>query len=94
MHDRVVLVVAAIQALPAQTAEQRKLQDTEAQFFTHNRERMRYGTFRKKGYQIGSGVMEATCKHLVGQRLNQVGMHWREETADAILALRAALLAT
>ena len=63
-------------------------------YFRSNRERMRYGTFRKKGYHIGSGVVEAACKHVVAQRLDQTGMHWREETAEAVVRLRAALRST
>ena len=55
---------------------------------------MRYGTFRARGYQIGSGVMEAGCKQVVAQRLDQVGMHWSQEAAEAVLALRGALLST
>jgi hypothetical protein len=33
--------------------------------------------------------MEAACKRVVHQRLDQSGMHWRLETADAVVALRA-----
>jgi hypothetical protein len=43
---------------------------------------------------IGSGVVEAACKYVIAQRLDQAGMHWREETAEAILTLRAAQLST
>jgi len=39
-------------------------------------------------------VVEATCKQVVAQRLDQVGMHWRPESAEAIVALRAAQLST
>ena len=55
---------------------------------------MRYKTFLKAGYHIGSGVVEATCKHVVAQRLDQAGMHWGQETAEAIVALRATQLST
>ena len=63
-------------------------------YFVNNAERMRYETFLAKGYHIGSGVVEATCKHVVAQRLDQAGMHWRQESAEAIVALRAAQLST
>ena len=72
----------------------KQLRRREFRYFRHNAERMRYGTFRQQGYQISSGVMEATCKHVVGQRLDQAGMHWRPEAATAIVALRAALLSS
>ena len=38
----------------------------------------------------GSGVVEAGCKSVVGQRLKQAGMHWTINGADSILTLRCA----
>lgn len=38
---------------------------------------------------MGTGMMEATCKQLVGVRLKGPGMHWSEAGAFAITALRA-----
>jgi len=57
-------------------------------YFVNNRERMRYGTFRKKGYFIGSGVIEAACRSVIGQRCKQSGMFWSKPGAEHILALR------
>lgn len=92
LRDEIAAVLTAIGAAPTSTAEQAKLRESTRGYFEHNAERMRYGTFRKRGYQIATGVMEAGCKQVVHQRLDQVGMHWRPETAEAIVALRAALL--
>jgi len=44
------------------------------------------------GLMIGSGPVESACKVVVGQRLKQAGMRWTREGADAILALRTAVL--
>jgi hypothetical protein len=55
---------------------------------------MRYGTFRRLGYQIATGVMVAVCKQVMDQRVDQAGMHWRQEAAVALVALRAALLSS
>ena len=41
-----------------------------------------------RGLFVGSGVVEASCKTIVGQRLKQSGMHWTTGGADAIIALR------
>ena len=38
---------------------------------------------------IGSGVVEAGCKTVIGQRLKLSGMRWSEPGATAIAALRA-----
>ena len=57
-------------------------------YFVRNIPRMQYGTFRTKGYFIGSGVVEAGCKTVIGGRCKQSGMFWSESGAENILALR------
>jgi len=57
-------------------------------YFVRNVKRMQYGTFRAKGYFIGSGVVEAGCKTVIGGRCKQSGMFWSEPGAENILALR------
>jgi hypothetical protein len=57
-------------------------------YFESNVERMQYGSFRKEGYFIGSGVIEAGCKTAIGSRCKQSGMFWSENGAENILALR------
>jgi len=52
-------------------------------------ERMHYPAYRRRGWQIGTGMIESTCRQLVGLRLKGPGMHWSEEGALAITALRA-----
>jgi len=62
--------------------------ETVIGYFEKNRHRMRYGTFREAGLFIGSGVIEAGCKAVIGKRLKQSGMHWSVRGANAIIALR------
>jgi hypothetical protein len=57
-------------------------------YFERNVARMQYGSFRRKGYFIGSGVIEAGCKTVIGSRCKQSGMFWSTEGADKIIALR------
>jgi hypothetical protein len=57
-------------------------------YFVTNVERMQYGSFRKAGYFIGSGVVEAGCKTVIGARCKQSGMFWSESGAEHILAFR------
>jgi hypothetical protein len=84
----------AIDAWEPATGAARETQATERHYFAANRERMQYGTFLQRGYHIGSGVIEAACKQVVGSRLDQVGMHWSAGAGEAILALRGALRST
>jgi Uncharacterised protein family (UPF0236) len=57
-------------------------------YFQTNAERMRYNRFRTQGLFIGSGVVEAGCKTIIGRRLKQSGMRWTVRGANAIIALR------
>jgi hypothetical protein len=57
-------------------------------YFVTNISRMQYGTFRAAGYFIGSGVVEAGCKTVIGARCKQSGMFWSKPGAENILAFR------
>jgi hypothetical protein len=57
-------------------------------YFEHNVERMQYRTFRRQGYFIGSGVIEAGCKTVIGSRCKRSGMFWGKPGAENVLALR------
>ena len=64
--------------------------DKELGYFLNNAPRMRYHWFRSRGLFAGSGVVEAGCKSVIGQRLKQSGMHWTVAGADSIITLRCA----
>ena len=57
-------------------------------YFERNIPRMQYGSFRAAGYFIGSGVVEAGCKTVIGARCKQSGMFWSLPGAENVLALR------
>lgn len=65
---------------------------TQIGYFEKNKEHMRYATFRKERRFIGSGVIEAGCKTVIGQRLKQSGMEWTVRGANDIIALRCTTL--
>lgn len=62
--------------------------EKELGYFVNNISRMQYGTFRQQGLFIGSGVVEAGCKTIIGSRCKQSGMFWGEPGAERVLALR------
>jgi len=64
----------------------------EIGYLENNLERMTYGTFRQAGYFIGSGVVEAGCKTVIGKRMKCSGMFWSEEGGQGMLDLRCAFL--
>lgn len=57
-------------------------------YLRNNRHRMRYAEWKRAGYMIGSGVVEAACKTLVAQRLKLSGMRWGARGAQTILTMR------
>jgi hypothetical protein len=64
----------------------------EAEYFERNAERMRYPAFRAQGLFVGSGVVEAGCKTVIGARLKRSGMFWTVRGSNAITALRCCRL--
>lgn len=62
--------------------------EEELGYFVHNAARMKYRSFRREGFFIGSGVIEAGCKTVIGSRCKQSGMFWGKPGAENILALR------
>jgi Uncharacterised protein family (UPF0236) len=63
--------------------------DAAVSYYTTQRGRLDYPSYRARGLQIGSGTIESTCKHLISARLKQAGMIWSEQGANAVSAVRA-----
>lgn len=61
-------------------------------YFKENAKLMRYAEFRLAGYFVGSGVVEAGCRTVIGQRLKHSGMFWSLRGANAIIASRCCQL--
>jgi hypothetical protein len=87
LKDRVEKLIAQARQECAGTPRAEAV-EKELAYFVNNVERMQYGTFRRKGFFIGSGVVEAGCKTIIGGRCKRSGMHWGEPGAQNILALR------
>lgn len=85
-------VIEAVHDLLPKNKDRSKEARDELAYFTKNADRMRYDEYRSQGSFIGSGVIEAGCKNVVGARLKQSGMEWTVRGANAILALRCAIL--
>jgi hypothetical protein len=85
---KVEKIIRQAQQLLPQEAEAKKKAETEIHFLEQNKDHMRYAAFRAQGLFVGSGVVEAGCKTLIGQRLKQSGMEWSLRGANAIISLR------
>jgi hypothetical protein len=80
-------IMAAARVFPLVGVKKGEL-DTALGYFEHNAPRMRYHWFRSRGLFVGSGVVESSCKAVIGQRLKLSGMRWTVRGADAITTLR------
>ena len=81
-------LVSALRAIDSSNPELADKLRVEAGYFENNMERMRYPKFRDQHLFVGTGVIEAGCKALIGSRCKQSGMFWTVRGANAILALR------
>jgi hypothetical protein len=91
-RGKVEKVMEAIGNLCPSTQEQEAILEGERAYFEKNKERMRYEDFREQGLFVGSGVVEAGCRTVIGQRLKQSGMHWTVQGANNIIVLRCCIL--
>jgi hypothetical protein len=67
----------------------RKRLEAELTYFRNQRPRMHYAEYVRQHLPIASGVMEASCKTLVTQRLKRSGMAWTPAGGQALLTLRS-----
>jgi hypothetical protein len=73
----------------AWTETQRTAIERTIGYYVRNRAYMQYDRYLAQGWPIGTGVVEGACGHLVKDRLEQAGMRWTQDGAQAILDLRA-----
>ena len=73
------------------SGKKRRLTRKALDYFQNNRDKMRYWEYQAQGLFFGSGVVEAGCKTVVGQRLKQSGMFWGLPGAHNILDIRCVL---
>jgi Uncharacterised protein family (UPF0236) len=83
--EKLVLALRSVASTNVDVLEKTR---TEADYFERNAQRMRYPQFRRQHLFVGSGVIEAGCKTVIGSRLKQSGMFWTVCGANSIIALR------
>jgi hypothetical protein len=87
LKDQVSSLIVETRTASIGTPQAQAVEDALG-YFERNVERMQYGTFRNNGWFIGSGVVEAGCKTIIGARCKQSGMFWSKPGAENVLALR------
>ena len=87
-EGKIDALVAALRSIDSSSPELAEKIRIEADYFKKNAQRMRYPAFRAQHLFVGTGVIEAGCKTVIGSRCKQSGMFWTVRGANAILALR------
>jgi len=62
---------------------------TACNYLEKNAHRMRYDEYLQAGYPIATGVIEGACRHIIKDRMEQGGMRWTLEGAEAMLNVRS-----
>jgi len=65
---------------------------TEIEYLDKHEAHLRYDWFGYRGRPVGSGAIESAIRRVINLRLKGNGIYWREENAEAMLVLRAAVL--
>jgi len=95
LEGRVASLITDLRQLRANTAltaAKRRTLTKVIGYLNNNRAHMKYDQYLAAGYPIGSGVAEGACRHLVKDRMEQTGMRWTVDGAQALLSVRAIYL--
>jgi hypothetical protein len=68
--------------------QKRKVQGQVVAYLQKRAGLMQYGTWREQDLVLASGVVEGAARYVIGERLDQSGMRWVVERAEAVLLLR------
>ncbi len=84
-------VIRAVRYRRSKTKENPEI-EAELKYLQRNRRRMSYFELQQNKLPIGSGVVEAACKNLIGARMKKSGMRWTINGGQAVLTLRSLIL--
>lgn len=89
LTDKVADIIIAVEQTPTRTIEAQKSKDVLLTYYTNNKNRMMYQTYKNKGYLIGSGAIESAHRNVIQQRMKLSGQKWGKKGAQQIVNLRA-----
>lgn len=89
-HGQAATLAHEWRALPCR-GDTATVRDAQVTYFTNQASRMAYDRYRAAGWDIGSGMVESACKHLIAAREKGAGMRWSEAGAHTVAAVRVLL---
>ena len=85
-------VEKSLSRMKAKTDEQKAVLKKTLRYLKNHEHKMKYDEYKRMGFHIGSGVIEAGCKHVIGDRFKRSGMRWSRKGAANLLSLRVPYL--
>ncbi|MBH25072.1 MAG: hypothetical protein CMH57_11580 [Myxococcales bacterium] len=73
----------------AKAAQQKEALRELHRYYSNNKERMQYKRYDEMGLMIGSGVIEASHRHVLHSRMRRAGQIWALDGAERMAKLRA-----
>lgn len=89
LNDQLDEVLGEIEKLPCK-GKSLQMKRSTLTYYENNKSRMKYKTYRDKGFLIGSGPMEAAHRHVVQQRMKRSGQRWTLKGGQQVATLRSA----
>lgn len=90
LNDHVEKVIIDLENMQPEGSNAAKVKPTLIQYYKSNSKRMKYKTFKEKGWLIGSGAIEAANRHVIQQRMKLSGQRWTIPGAQQLINLRMA----
>lgn len=87
--EQVIMTLEGIVANTPLSRNRKKIIKKTIGYYRRNLSYMQYNKYLKKGWPVGTGIVEGACGHLVKDRMEGSGMLWKKEGAQSILDLRA-----
>ena len=91
-QGQVESALATLEGYRSGTKNEEKLQELIDYLSAHKPYIVNYETRRRQRQYIGSAHAEKACDLIVARRQKNQGMHWSEQSADALAALKTMML--
>jgi len=88
LNDQVEQVIQNVSQIQCKTVLKKEAQKKLLTYYTNNKKRMKYKTYKDRGILIGSGPIESAHRTVIQKRLKQSGQRWTIQGAQCVANLR------
>ncbi|MGB1120793.1 MAG: hypothetical protein ACPG3Z_02275, partial [Saprospiraceae bacterium] len=88
LNNKVENIISEIEQMDLRGKTKIAAQQKIIKYYTNNKNRMLYKTYRERGLLIGSGPIESAHRFVLQKRMKQSGQKWTKKGGQAIANLR------